>query len=545
MAWRPIIAAGLSAVVPGAGQLYARKPLRAAVWFVPTLVMLVAGLVFVGQGTLGMAGLLVRPTFLTGVLALDVLLFVWRIGAVIDAFMIISEQGGRQVLIAPISLILIAVAIPHGVVWIYTSDTLDALNKTFVATSPTLIPVSSIDEAKAGHRNPGKQIIEYPLTDPGTTVKTVYSEGSRHAIFDPRFGDPEAVRIWPELASKVIVPAPYQVPTNPLAGDRLTILLVGGDAGPGREGLRTDSMNVVTIDLTTGEAALFGFPRNLKLMPLPDRFKNSFVGLEEVVAEKDLTDADGDGWPDAWYDRTGDGIPDAPPFVSCQCFPAMLNEVHQYTQDWTETYPYSPDPGLSALKEIISYAMDLPIDYFVMVDMAGFVNVIDAIGGVDVNVKEPYHVMVSSPEEGKPKAKINVEPGMNHLDGLEALAYTRWRVGSSDYHRMGRQRCLIRAAATQTETMDLIRAYPTLLDLMRESITTDIPIDALPDLIWAAGQINLDDVATIGFVPPNYNSGRTPRHYPIPDIDKIRWKVKDVLENGVAAQSSSGQSECD
>jgi hypothetical protein len=91
----------------------------------------------------------------------------------------------------------------------------------------------------------------------------------------------------------------------------------------------------------------------------------------------------------------------------------------------------------------------------------------------------------------------------------------------------------------------VIKAYPDLLELMRDSITTDIPIDALPDLVWAAGQIDFDNVATVGFVPPTYNSGRTPGKYPIPDIDRIRWKVRDVLENGVQAQSRSGESECD
>jgi LCP family protein required for cell wall assembly len=290
---------------------------------------------------------------------------------------------------------------------------------------------------------------------------------------------------------------------------------------------------------------LFGFPRNFKLMPLPDRFKTSFIDLEQRVFEKDLTDLDEDGYPDTWYDQNGDLIPDEPPFESCACFPDMLNTVRGYTLDWTTTYPYSPDPGLSALKEILSYTMDLPIDYFVMVDMSGFVKVIDAIGGVDVLVKEAYHVTVSSPEEGVPKASVSVEPGMNHLDGLEALAYSRWRIGSSDYHRMRRQRCLVRAAATQTDTITLIRAYPTLLDLMREAITTDIPIDALPDLVWAAGQIQFDHVATVGFVPPSYNIGRTPGHYPIPNVDRIRAKVRDIVENGVSAQSKSGQSECD
>ncbi|KAA3636127.1 MAG: LytR family transcriptional regulator [Armatimonadetes bacterium] len=545
MTVRPTIAALLSAVIPGAGQLYARRPIRAAVFFFPTLAVGGATYVLFDRGTLELAQLLVRPSFLTGLLVVDAVVLVWRIASVIDAASISSSIGDRAVFALPMALILVAVAAPHGLAWIYTTDTIDALDATFVAVSPNFVRASPTEQTKSGQRDLGRRTIDYRRTDPAETTRTVYSHATRLAIFDPEFGEPDAVRIWPDLASKVITQAPYEPPPDPLGADRLTILLVGGDAGPNREGLRTDSMNVVTIDLTSGEVALFGFPRNFKMMPLPKRFQNSFIGLEEVVVEVDLTDADADGWPDTWYDQDGDSIPDEPPFVSCHCFPTMLNKVHQYTQDWTRTYPYSPDPGLSALKEILSNAMDLPIDYFVMVDMAGFVDVIDAIGGVDINVKEAYHVKVSSPEVGKPKAAINVEPGMNHLDGLEALAYTRWRIGSSDYHRMGRQRCLIRAAATQTDTLSLIAAYPTLLDLMRESITTDIPIDALPDLVWAAGQIDLDNVATVGFVPPAYNSGRTPGHYPIPDIGKIRWKTRDVLENGVTAQSSSGASECD
>jgi LCP family protein required for cell wall assembly len=303
-------------------------------------------------------------------------------------------------------------------------------------------------------------------------------------------------------------------------------------------------MNVATINLKTGETAIFGLPRNFKLIPLPSRFRSSFIGLEQRVIDKDLTDLDLDGFPDTWYDQDGDLIPDEPPFESCYCFPTMLNKVHQYTEDWTSTYPYSPDPGLSALKEIISNLLDLEIDYFLMVEMAGFVRTIDAIGGVDVLIKEPYHVTVSSPEEGQPKASINVEPGMNHLDGLEALAYSRWRIGSSDYNRMIRQRCLVRAAATKTDTVTLIKAFPTLLDIMKEYVTTDIPIEALPDLVWAAGQIDLDKVATVGLVPSTYSSGRTPGKYPIPYTSRIRAKVQDVIENGVTAQSRTGDSEC-
>ena len=154
-------------------------------------------------------------------------------------------------------------------------------------------------------------------------------------------------------------------------------------------------------------------------------------------------------------------------------------------------------------------------------------------------------MMVSSPEEGQPKAKINVEPGMNTLSGLEALAYTRWRIGSSDYNRMGRQRCVIKAATTQADTLTIARTLPDLLDVMEQYVTTDIPVNFLPDLVRIAGTVDYDNIATVGLVPPTYSAGRTPAKYPIPYVSRMQWKVQDVIENGIVAQSKTGASECD
>lgn len=528
----------LSALLPGAGQLLARRPLRALAFFAPLPILTLGGWIFVDRGTLGMADLLVRPSFLTGLLILDVAILIWRVWAVVDAFLITSTSGDRSWLMVPISLLLLVVAIPHVIAWDYGTRSISALNATFTAPPADDLPVLP-------HSSPSIYATETFIIDHDSPfVIRTYRDEPRTRVFSVGSGDPLAIQEFNDRQNISVTPAPYAPPADPLDKDRLTILLVGADEGPGREGLRTDSMNVATIDLATGEAALFGLPRNLKLVPLPSRFEKSFVELEKNVIEVDLTDEDEDGFPDTWVDLDGDEIPDEPEFESCKCFPTMLNEVHQYTLDWTHTYPYSPDPGLSALKDVVSHLLDLHIDYFVMVNMGGFVDVIDAIGGVRVLVKEPYHVTVSAPREGAPKASVSVEPGLRHLDGLEALAYARWRRGSSDYHRMGRQRCLVRAAVAQTNTVDLVRAFPSLLDVMQNSVTTDIPIDFLPDLVWAAGEVDLSRIATVGFVPPRYNDGRTPGGYPIPDVDRIRAKVQDVLENGVTAQSSTGESEC-
>jgi LCP family protein required for cell wall assembly len=538
MGTHPLVAAALSALIPGAGQLYARRPLRGLVFFLPTLVITAAGLIMMSRGAVGVAELLVQPSFLSGLLVANVLALGWRIAAAVDAFVVTETTVDRSWMPVTLTLILLIVAIPHLIGLSYGAKTIGALEAVFVAAPA----------------NGGATTFETPpssladtLPDPAIYIDPVEAEqrSVRNYIFREGIGDPEAIASRIDIIAPASPIAPFVPFTERVDPDRLTILLVGGDAGPGREGLRTDSMNVVTIDLETGQVAVFGLPRNFKLVPLPRKFRSSFVQLEQRVIEKDLTDADEDGYPDTWVDTDGDGIPEEPPFESCECFPDMLNKVYKNTRDWTRSYPNSPDPGLSALRDIISNLIDLPIDYFVMVDMAGFVRAVDAIGGVDVLVQEPYHVMVSSPEEGKPKAKVNVDPGMNHLSGLEALAYARWRIGSSDYDRMGRQRCVIKAAATQADTLTLIRSYPTLLRLIEEYVTTDIPLTFLPDLVKIAGTIDYDDIATVGFVPPTYNSGRTPGKYPIPDVSRIRWKVRQVIEEGPSAQSRTGISECD
>lgn len=537
MGSHPLVAALLSALIPGAGHVYARRPLRGLVFFLPSLVLALGAYGIASRGAVGMAALLVRPAFLSGMLIVNILILSWRVAAVIDAYLTTTSTRDRSWMPITLTLVLVAVAVPHLIGWSYGARTIGALEAVFVAAPAggAVVPLGTPRSAP-----------EDTLPDPAIRLDPIEQDtGSLgNYIFRPGIGDPDAIA----ALGNILAPSTPGGPFLPFAEhfdlERLTILLVGGDAGPGREGLRTDTMIVATFDLVNGGAALFGLPRNFKLVPLPHNLRNSFTKLEERIIEKDLTDEDEDGYPDAWVDTNGDGIPEEPPFESCHCFPTMLNKVHQYTQNWTKTYPYSPDPGLSALKDVISNLIDLPIDYFLMVKMDGFVKAIDAIGGVDVLVKKPYNVTVSSPEEGVPKATLIVEPGMNHLNGLESLAYVRWRIGSSDYSRMSRQRCLIRAVTTRTATLKMLTAFPGLIGLFEESVTTDIPLTFLPELVKIVGSVDFDNVATVGFVPPTYSAGRTPAKYPIPNVERIRWKVREILADGVSAQSRSGESEC-
>ncbi len=216
-----------------------------------------------------------------------------------------------------------------------------------------------------------------------------------------------------------------------------------------------------------------------------------------------------------------------------------------HTRKWTRSFPDEVDPGMAALREVVSHMTGLHIDYYVLVDMRAFVALVEAVGGVDVYVKEALQAEVSPPAEGEEWAAVDVQPGWNHLSSTEALAYARARKGSSDYVRMQRQRCLLRAVAGEADPFTLLRSFPAIADAIERYVVTDVPVSFLPDLVRAAANLDFSNIATVGFNPPYYAPERDDKSHPIPDLGRIRSKVRRVLENGVAAQSETGVSECD
>jgi LCP family protein required for cell wall assembly len=537
----PLVGAVLSALLPGAGQWYAGRRARGIMFVAPlaaSLVVITVGSLRGAVGPRSVLTWLVQPHLLRLSLIVSAAILIWHFAAIVDAYVITGGRwsGPRFALVVTAGL-LVLVSVPQVVAAAYTVRGIGLLEEVFIAEEPAPPTVAF----QAPDREP---LTPDPASIWDDPVRFESKRSTRNLLFRDGIGDPEAIAAWADILAPATLDAPFLPFEERIGADRLTILLVGADEGPGREGLRTDSMIVATVDVASGEAALFGLPRNFKRVPLPSRFRSSFVELQKRAIAREAVDEDGDGYPDDWIDEDGDGIPDEPEFVPCGCFPEMLNRVHQYTRDWTGSYPDTPDPGLAALRDTIAHLIDLPIDYYFMVNMAGFVDIIDTIGGVDVMVKDSFHVAVSAPSEDSPKARVDVEPGMNHLNGLEALAYSRWRIGSSDYARMQRQRCLIRAATDQADPFTLIRSFHTLADVVERSVVTDIPLSLLPDLVDIVGRVDLDRIATVGFVPPTYNDGRAPGGYPIPNASRIRWKVGQVLEGGVAEQSKNGESEC-
>jgi len=540
---RPVLAAALSAVVPGAGQWYAGRVRRALLVAFPVVVLAVVMIIAGRQGAVRLLRSLVQPSVLWALIAVNVAVLAWRLFAVVDAYRVAGGKATRAVAVGILVLVIVAVAMPHLLATRYGLRTIDLLTTVFAeepaeseaaavaAPSSTIIP-----------RAPEADLVPDPApiaSEPvPSTLDPPKAESNRNLIFSEGFGDPDAVTLWPNvLADDEGTPAPFLPFEERVAQERITILLAGGDSGPGRGGMRTDTIMVVTMDTVTGEADIFGFPRNLTNTPLPGRFRDAFRDLDRQLNGPPPP-------PEPVPDETGTTIapPPLPAFSPCRCFPQQLNALYPYTQKWTRTFPGEVDPGMKALEMTLEHLLGIPIDYYVLIDMGGFVKLVDALGGVDVMVLEPIQSEVSPPEEGQPWATVDVQPGMNHLSGTEALAYVRARKGSTDYVRMSRQRCLLRAVAAEADPFTIVTSYTAIADAVQSSTVTNIPVSFLPDLVEFASKLDFDDIATVGFNPsyyaPTWNRG------PIPDPDRIRWKVQKVLTEGATAQADSGENEC-
>ena len=202
---------------------------------------------------------------------------------------------------------------------------------------------------------------------------------------------------------------------------------------------------------------------------------------------------------------------------------------------------------MEALSRTLSNLLGIDIDYYVLVDMAGFVALVDALGGVDVYFEEPMHIAFSAAVEDGDKAFIEVDAGLNHLQGLEALAYVRNRYRSSDYVRMERQRCMLRSIAAQADFFTLMTRFSAIVGALRDSARTNIPVELLPELIRQVSRLDFGEIETIAFQPGYYAPDRDFGRYPIPDADRIQQKVQSMLRVSSEGTTGggSGESECD
>ena len=281
----PLLLAALSAVIAGAGQWKAGLHRRALYFFTPPAIAALLAVIAALRGFGYLLDLFVRPTFLWWLLAANVVLLGVRLASVLDAY----RLGGPRLPVQTSRFLLLAVALvviaPHAVVASYSLDAIDTIDTVFVADPP---PLSVREEELLATGVPLEElgpVLSTTMSSAPPSISSGSTTAASAAITTttrrPSFDDGGFENRDPEFFDEGFLP------DEALSEGRLTFLLAGGDAGPGRSGLRTDTMIVATIDLETGRAVMFALPRNLARVPLPEEFDEAFIDLELQWAEKE------------------------------------------------------------------------------------------------------------------------------------------------------------------------------------------------------------------------------------------------------------------
>ncbi len=250
--------------------------------------------------------------------------------------------------------------------------------------------------------------------------------------------------------------------------ERVNVLLLGGDGEIGRAGIRTDSVILASISTTTGKTVLFSLPRNLQRPPfkagsaLDKIYPNGFSG-PGMVAEYFLN---------AVYRN----VP--------ALHPGVLGR--------------SANEGADATKLAVSGALGLNVDYYLLVNLSGFKQMVDALGGITVNINEPIPIGGDADRGLAPNAYLQPGPDQR-LNGHDALWYTRGRFGSTDYKRMERQRCAISAIAAEADPATMLTRYTSLARASKDIVRTDIPRDLLPAFVKLAAKVKEHPLKSVGF----------------------------------------------
>ena len=95
---------------------------------------------------------------------------------------------------------------------------------------------------------------------------------------------------------------------------------------------------------------------------------------------------------------------------------------------------------------------------------------------------------------------------------------------------MDRQRCLLGALAEQADPLGIAIRLPALVPVLKDVISTNIPLGHLPDLVEAAAEFDLADIVSVRLIPPTYTYGTDEFGHPIPRTARIQDTVRQVLD---------------
>ena len=452
-------AAFLSFIFPGLGHAYVGRWLRALAWGAIPLLLLIgsAGLAVSPDRSEYLAAL-ADPDLLVGVLAAIAVDLVYRLLAMLDAYRLARDPytgtSGTRTLSAmgliALVLVLLAshVAVARPVLLAY--DTLNIFSE------------SSGDESEIPELDDLGEDFDFLRETPAPA-------GTGNVDFGP--GAP-ATTTPAVTAAPVEIDEPIDEPTTETrtenapdwtGKERLNILLIGADGGrKGSASYLTDTMIVVSVDPKTNRVAFISLPRDTSNIPLPRKW--------------------------GAYNRYGGR------------FTGKINTLYTTARFQPSLFPgTNQQRGYQALMGALGELYGIDIKYYVAVDLDSFRKTVNTLGGVIVDVQMPVQDVNYPADDGRGNIKLYVPPGMQYMNGQQALAYARSRHATSDFDRSARQQRVITSLRDQTDLSSLFEpgVIDRLLKQVKRHVKTNIPPKLVPKLVSLASDIDLDRRQTL------------------------------------------------
>ena len=511
----PVLAAFLSLVFPGLGQIYAGRTRRGVVWAIPMLVALAALVVLLLGGSRAIDSLLTAEAALTLVI-LDAAFFLYHVGAMVDAYAVArrgqSPDSGRgPVRGAPVALAVLVVAaiLLHGLPGAY-GFAYYQFASSYKGTSDVVIPPASFAPETLMPQPSVPQTPAATLPDesiPGETPTLVATTSPGQATPSPVLATATATPAPAGSGKPKTCPAPPDLSNwAPGADGRLNVLLVGSDSrsddGVSAASLRTDSVLLLSVDIANCKAALFSFPRNMTDVP-----------ADSVTR-----------YPDWLYIPTESG----------QHYNGYLFGLWRDAASSPSQYPGSEgigpecqqqfdcERGWRALTYAIQQMSGVNIDGVIAVNLKGFVDIVANLpgSGVWLDIPDPLQddAYYNSQQQLYP---VDFTPGCQFLDPEDTLAYARSRHQDSDYQRERRQQFVLQSIRKQLDPIALLPHIPGLLQAAQANLFMTFSSDDFPFLAQVASRVDADRLYQYDFAPAKLA--------PLGSMQGLQAKVQNIF----------------
>ncbi len=255
---------------------------------------------------------------------------------------------------------------------------------------------------------------------------------------------------------------------------------------------RTDSVIILTMDPFSKTGGAFSIPRD-SLVDIPD------------------------GYGGYYRDR--------------------INVVYEYGEYNYDNYPGG---GFGLIRDSIEHTFNIPIDHYVVLNFNNFIELIDELGGIEVDVPDYAYDSAYNDCNGCPYYPVEFIEGLEHMDGERALAYARIRASDNDFKRIERQQMVIQATARKALDLGTVLSNPLdLYNKYKDSVKTDINNLKIPGLALLAKQIGADNLRLVSMARATF-----PCQYDCSAGAVLDWDP-DIVEELKALVFSDGKLQSD